>query len=65
MRVRCASAKFRELSGLITHSKVLLKLKGKFYTACIGSVMIYGKETWALFVDHMARFDRTEMRTVR
>ena len=63
--VRCARAKFSELFGLLTHRKMSLKLKDKFYTACIRSATMHGSETLALSVEQMARFDRTEMRMVR
>lgn len=64
-RVRCAWSKFRELSDLLTNKEVSLRLKGKIYTTCVRSAMLYGSETWALKAEEMARLDRTEMRMIR
>jgi len=47
-RVRCAWKKFRELSGMLTRKEMSLKLKGKVYTTCVRSTMIYGSGTWAI-----------------
>ena len=64
-RMRCAWAKFRELSGILTAKEVSLKLKGNVYSACAMSAMIYGCETWATSVEQVLRIERTEMRMVR
>ena len=47
-RVKCAWGKFRELSLFLTLRGMSLKLKGKLYSACVQSVLVYGSETWAL-----------------
>ena len=59
-RVRCASGKFRELSPILTSRGASLEVKGKLYSACVQSVMIYGSETWAMKVENMQRLDRTD-----
>ena len=64
-RVRCAWAKFRELSPILTARGASLKLKGKIYRACVQSVRIYGSETWPMKVDDMQRLERTERLIVR
>ena len=46
-RVRSGWKKFRELSGVLTIKKVVLRLKGRVYAACVRSAMLYGSETWA------------------
>jgi len=38
-RVRCAWGKFHELAPILTRS-VSLKLKGKFYRACVQTVLL-------------------------
>ena len=60
MRVRCAWAKFRELSSFLTQKEVSLKLKDRVYATCIRSTctMLYGSETWAMNAEQMTRFDR-------
>jgi len=45
-RVRCAWIKFRELATILTARGASLKFKGKIYTMCVQSVMVYGSETW-------------------
>ena len=39
--------KFNELAPILTRRGISLKLKGKFYRACVQSVLVYGSETWA------------------
>src|SRR5580698_741490 len=50
-RVRCAWSKFYELVPILTRRGVSLKLKGKFYRACVQSVLLYGSDTWAIKVE--------------
>ena len=61
-RVRCAWAKFRELSPLLTARGASLKVKGKLYVQC---VMMYGSETWAMKVEDMQRLERAEKMMMR
>jgi hypothetical protein len=49
-RVRCAWAKFRELSPLLTARDASLKVKGKLYSLYVQCVLMYGSETWAMKV---------------
>ena len=60
--MRCAWAKFRELSLILTARGASLTVKGKIYRAC---VLIYGSETWPMKVDDMQRLERTERLMVR
>ena len=53
-RVRCDWKKFRELTGILTSKKMILRLKGKVYGACVQSSMIYGSETWAVNAEQEA-----------
>ena len=59
-RVKCAWGKFRELSPFLTLRGMSLKLKGKLYSACVQSVLMYGSETWALKVGVVQRMMSTE-----
>ena len=43
-RMRCAWAKFRELSPILTARGASLRVKGQIYWACVQSVLIYGSE---------------------
>jgi hypothetical protein len=40
--------KWREMVGLLTNKSILLKIRGSGYDSCVGSVMLYGAETWAM-----------------
>src|SRR6266581_1484778 len=64
-RVRCAWAKFRELSPILTNKGASLKVKGKVYPACVQSVLIYGSETWAVRVEDVSKLERAERMMVR
>ena len=47
-RVRCAWAKFKELSPILTARGASYRIKGKIYKACVQSALTYGTETWAM-----------------
>ena len=64
-RVRCAWAKFRELSPILTARGASLKVKGKRYSMYVQCVMMYGSETWAMRVEDMQRLERTEKMMIR
>ena len=65
VRIRCAWKKFRELSPILTARGASLALKGKIYSACIRSSMIYGSETWPMKVEDTQRLERAERMMVR
>ena len=44
-RVRCAWAKFKELSHILTARGASYHIQGKIYRACVQSVLTYGTET--------------------
>ena len=52
-RVRCAWAKFKELSPILTVRGASYRIKGRIYSACVQSVLIYGTETWAMKADDL------------
>jgi len=59
-RVRCAWGKFHELAPILTRRGVPLKLKGKFYRACVQSVLLYGSDIWAMKVEDDNQLVRAE-----
>ena len=65
VRVKCAWKKFRELSPILTTRGASLRLKGKIYSTCVRSVMIYGSETWPMKVEDRQRLERAERMMVR
>ena len=64
-RVRCAWQKFRELSPFLTSKGVSNRMKGKVYSSCVRSCMIYGSETWPMKKEHEQKLQTTEMRMIR
>ena len=41
------------------------RIKGRIYSACVQSVLIYGTETWAMKADNLKSLERTERMMVR
>ena len=64
-RVRCAWAKFKELSPILTARGASYQIKGKIYKACVQSVLTYGTETWAMKIANLQSLERTERMKVR
>ena len=64
-RVRCAWAKFKELSPILTVRGASYRIKGRIYNACVQSVLINGTETWAMKADDLRSLERTERMIVR
>ena len=52
-RVRCAWAKFKELSPILTAQGASYHMKGKIFKACVQSVLTYGTETWAMKAENL------------
>ena len=65
-RVRCAWAKFRELSQqILTKRGVSLKIKGKLDKTCVQRVLVYASETWAMKIEDEQRLERAENAMIR
>ena len=64
-RVRCAWAKFKELSPILTAQSASYRIKGKIYKACVQSVLTYGTETWAMKKANLHSLERTEQMMAR
>ena len=64
-RVRCAWAKFKELSPILTARGASYRIKGKIYKACVQSALTYGTETWAMKKANLQSLERTERMMVR
>ena len=64
-KVRCAWAKFKELSPILTVRDALYCIKGRIYSACVQSVLIYGTQTWAMKADDLRSLKRTKCMMVR
>ena len=64
-RVRCAWAKFKELSPILTARGASYRIKGKIYKACVQSVLTYGTETWAMKEANLQSLERMERMMMR
>lgn len=64
-RIRSGWKKFRELLPLLTSRVFSHKVKGRLYTACVRSVMLYGSETWPLKESDINRIARTDKQMIR
>ena len=64
-RVKCAWGKFVELLPLLARRGVSLKIKGKIYSACVQSALIYSGQTWGMRVADFQTLERTERMMVR
>lgn len=52
--------KFNELAPILTRKGISEKPQGKFYSACVLSVLVYGSKTWATKKDDRNRFRTTK-----
>ena len=64
-RVRCAWAKFKELSPILTARGASHRMKGTIFRACVQSVLTYGTETWAMKAENLHSLERAERMMVR
>ena len=44
-RIRIARNKFTQLVALLTNKDISLKMRGRLYSSCVRSSMLYGSET--------------------
>ena len=63
---KCAWGKFRQLLPLLTNRQVPLLTRGKVYSSCVRSVMLYAAETWAMkdTLNRLRCIDRAMIRWV-
>ena len=64
-RVRCAWAKFKELSPILTTQGASYGIKGKIYKARVQSALTYGTETWAMKKANLHSLEMTDRMMVR
>ena len=63
--MRCAWAKFKELSPILTARGASHRMKGKIFRVCVQSVLTYGTETWAMKAESLHSLERAERLMVR
>ena len=54
-----------ESTTTFTYGGASYRIKGRIYSACVQSVLIYGTETWAMKADDLRSLERTERMMVR
>ena len=64
-RVRCAWAKFKELSPTLTAQGASYRIKEKIYKACVQSALTYGTETRTMKKANLHSLERKEWMMVR
>ena len=64
-RVRCAWAKFKKLSPILTALGASYHMKGKIFRASVQSVLTYGTETWAIKAENLQSLGRAKCMMVR
>ena len=63
--IRSRRSKFRDLVPLLASRILPLGAKGKLYSTCAGSVMLYASETWSVKEQDVIRLDRNHASMVR
>ena len=64
-RVKGAWAAFRELCPILTVRGASLHMKGRLYSACIQSKMVYESKTWPMKVEDKQKLERAENAMLR
>ena len=64
-RIQIGWNKFRQLVPLLTNRDMSLIRRGRLYSSCVRSSMLYGSETWPVRKENEGALQRAEMRMVR
>jgi hypothetical protein len=64
-RIGVGWSKFRALTPLMCAKSTPMVLRGKLYSTCVTSCMVYGSETWALTVENQRRLERAERQMLK
>ena len=64
-KVRCAWAKFKEISPILTARGASHRIKRKIYKACVQRALTYGTEIWTIKKANLQSLERTERMMVR
>ena len=57
--------KFRQLVLLLTNRDTSLIRRGRLYSSCVRSSMLYGSETWPVRKENEVTLQRAEIRMIR
>ena len=61
-RIRSGWCKFRDLLPFLASRDLPLEAKGRSYSACVRSVIHYGRETWQVKEEDVIRLERNDAR---
>lgn len=64
-RVKAAWRKFKELLPILTSRHLSFKTRGRVYSTCVRSVMLYASETWPLSKPNLQRLQRNDRAMIR
>ena len=64
-RIRSGWIKFRDLVPLLASGGLPLVAKGRLYSACVGSIMLYLSEVWSVKKEDLVKLERNDTRVVR
>jgi len=64
-RIRIGWNKFRQLVPLLTNKDMSLITRGRLYSSCVHTSVLYGSETWPVRKENVVALQRAEMRMVR
>ena len=64
-KVQAGWCKWREASGVLCDRRVLLRLKGKYYSTVVRPAMTYSSECWAVKKTHEQKLRAAEMKMLR
>ena len=64
-RIRSGWCKLKDLVLLLASRYLALGAKGRLYSACVRSVMLYGNVTWPVKEKDVIRLQRNDARMVR
>ena len=55
-KIRSGWSKFRDLVHLLAIRSLSFGAKGRLYSGCVHSVMLYGSEAWPKIEEHLGMF---------
>jgi len=64
-RIQIGWNNFRQFVPLLTNRDMPLIRRGRLYSSCVRSSMLYGSETWPVRKENKVALQRGEMRMVR
>ena len=64
-KIRSGWSKFRDLIPLLANRALPLGAKGRLYSACVRSIMLFGSEAWLVKVEDVIRVKTNDARMVR